>query len=1355
MINTPEETRTEKGENNPPLDPEECFQNLLVHSLYQRVVERGNEKPYQIDMLFKIPEKISIEGVAQESHLLKEKVQQKGKLTLFDIVSSTRRYFCLTLMLLTASSITNLLLPFTLKLFLGWYETQHPPTSQGILRILAFALVIFARGIISAKANEFFFKISLRANNVLSWVCIKKIFTLSPSSAFYLGSGRIAVLINSDLEKLANSVSKFTHILQTILEFVFTVVILFQLIGWFLTVLTAASILTILGIQKQIFKKFRVTDEQRRENIDLRSSLTEEMVSGIKSIKLSAAEKVIMENLDKIRQKEKIQLNSMLNRVGVNLALSWNVCSIAAFVVFTVNKLMSRSFDTGTIFATIMYLSRLGSKIDFLINCYTVVNTAMISLRRVNGLLLIRGGEELERSAESAGEGLERGEIEFKNFDGSWEDFELRNQVKNISGSFEVLGCVDQKAEHDSLPVESCCDFSELERIVISDINLKVKQGMFVAIVGPVGSGKSSLLRAVGKELKTINGQVKSKGSIAMVSQQAFLINDTLKNNILFGKEYKKEKYEAVVEMCQLLPDLEILQSGDQTEVGERGINLSGGQKQRISLARAVYSDSDIYLIDDCLSALDAHVGKEILKQVILGHLRGKTILMASHHTHFLDQTDFIYILKEGRISKSGQFKEINKSALFKSMGKKTVQNNSKEIQKDNKKLKQIAITSSREEQQSIKLQTKNINNLKNENSGRLTRKEQRKIGIVDAKVIHFYISKGGFCLFFATLAIFITTSVFSVTIDWWPAQWYQDHLDLPKQGYIGTYVELIIFFLFTSILKGYIFSFFASQSSYKIYRQMLLNLLRKPLMFFDTTPSGIIMNRMTDDTEINDLDFPRQFYNVINSIFIILTSFTLMAFASYLMLIILVIFIVLMTWVFKRYLTASSELKRILRMSRSPILSTVSEMVNGITQIRLYRYENALLKKWRFFQEVSVNSQLHESYCINWVLLFMYTAFSCTSLVVGLSFLAKRKFGLMTGDSSTLVGLVMQYVLTLVNLVYSFSNSLGKFMTELCVVERLKEYCDFTEFEADFSKKKDREVSEDWPSPAKFEIENLSIRYREGLPLVIKHLNLVVKAGEKVAIVGRTGSGKSTLILALMKIIEAAVDENKEIGTISVSGVDISKLGLHKVRKAMSVIPQDPNLLNGTLRFNLDHFGLASDTEILQVLNKVKFFETIKRDKIQERGLIGLPESSQSETENQFQTATTTDQETPSEGFYPIKQILEMKIEGKGANLSVGQRQLISIAKSLLEKSNIFLMDEATASVDKKLDQQIQKVILNEMKGRTVITIAHRLETILSYDRIVVMQNGEKVEEGSPAELMEEKGIFYGMMMESGIHHL
>ena len=329
---------------------------------------------------------------------------------------------------------------------------------------------------------------------------------------------------------------------------------------------------------------------------------------------------------------------------------------------------------------------------------------------------------------------------------------------------------------------------------------------------------------------------------------------------------------------------------------------------------------------------------------------------------------------------------------------------------------------------------------------------------------------------------------------------------------------------------------------------------------------------------------------------------------------------------------------------------------------------------------------------------------------------------------SSSTTGLTVQYVLTLSSIVRSLILSFGAFMTDASIVERLKEYCDFTEFEAPLKLVGDHQIPKTWPDEGGILFKGVNVRYREGLPLVIEDLNLNIKGGSKVALLGRTGSGKSTTMLTIARILELPDKSKGSVGSIKIDGVDISKIGLHKLRENIAFIPQDPYMVEGTLRFNLDQLGLCSDTEIIDILGRINFFETHQhnqKEKIEEEAYF---------IQNNR------------------KKSLDFMVQSHGGNLSLGQRQLICIARALLKKTKILIMDEATASIDKRMDDLIQKTILTQMTDATVLTIAHRLETVINYGHIVVMDKGQKIEEGTVEELVDLKGVFYSMLEKAGI---
>ena len=526
-------------------------------------------------------------------------------------------------------------------------------------------------------------------------------------------------------------------------------------------------------------------------------------------------------------------------------------------------------------------------------------------------------------------------------------------------------------------------------------------------------------------------------------------------------------------------------------------------------------------------------------------------------------------------------------------------------------------------------------------------------------------------------------------------------------------------------IAKVYLVGILSSNASFRIFEEMIKNLFKRKMSFFDTTPSGVILNRCVDDIEIVDYEYALNLKDVSEALFSVLGALSMTVFGSLLMVPILIAITFRVGSYFRRYIGSSVELKRLYRISRSRVFSCASEAINGHSSIRTYGYELAFMEKWKNAHNLSIRVLLHERLAKYVIIYQLYAIVDVVNVFVWIIFFFQKitGFGFFVGINT--IALVLASTTSINLMVYSFSTKMSEFINNTSVVERLEEYCNWDDFEADFDEPL---LQKQWPTDRKISIKRLSLRYREGLPLVLKGLDFEIEGGSKVGVVGRTGSGKSTLLLGLMRILEAAVDEDGDpLGEIEIDGVDISTIGLHLLRRNIKVIPQDPILLEGTIRSNIDPMEELEDGKILEIVDKTDLFEAIKGGKTNSKD--------------------RTDDER--------KNFLGYKIEQRGSNLSLGQRQLVCIARALASEPKILLMDEATASIDEKSDRTIQKVIKHELITTTVITIAHRLDTVIQYDKILVLRDGLKIEEGSPSELLLKRGHFYEMVGEGGEGYL
>uniref|UniRef100_G1M734 Canalicular multispecific organic anion transporter 1 n=1 Tax=Ailuropoda melanoleuca TaxID=9646 RepID=G1M734_AILME len=763
-------------------------------------------------------------------------------------------------------------------------------------------------------------------------------------------------------------------------------------------------------------------------------------------------------------------------------------------------------------------------------------------------------------------------------------------------------------------------------RVEDNCLNIKIPEGALVAVVGQVGSGKSSVLSAILGEMEKLTGVVQRKGSVAYVAQQAWIQNCIVQENILFGSVMQKQFYERVLEACALLPDLEQLPNGDQTEIGERGVNISGGQKHRVSLARAVYSGADIYLLDDPFAAVDVHIGKQLFEKVIgpSGILKNKTRILVTHNLTLLPQMDLIVVMESGKVAHMGTYQEL----LSK---------------------------------------TRNLTNLLQAFS------EQEKGETMKNKPT----------MPCAYLAAYLGQNLVGIGQNLWLSAWVKEakHMSefteweqirsnkLNIYGLLGLMQGLFV------CCGAYILTRGSLAASRTLHTQLLDNVLHLPLRFFETNPIGQIINRFTKDMFIIDIRFHYYLRTWVNCTLDVIG--TVLVIAGALPLFILgVIPLVFLYFTIQRYYVASSrQIRRLAGASRSPIISHFSETLSGVSTIRAFGHEQRFIQQNR---EV-VNENL---------VCFYNNVISNRWLSVRLEFLGNLMvffaalLAVLAANSieSAIVGLSISYALNV-------STN------------------DFVVDDVNKSGSPWRPPSQ-WPDKGIVEFINYQARYRDDLGLALQDITFQTHGEEKIGIVGRTGAGKSTLSNCLFRIVE------RSGGKIIIDGIDISTIGLHDLRGKLNIIPQDPVLFSGTLQMNLDPLDKYSDSELWQVLELCHLKEFVQ----------SLP-----------------------------KKLLHEISEG-GGNLSVGQRQLVCLARALLRKTKILILDEATASIDFETDNLVQTTIRKEFSDCTILTIAHRLHTIIDSDRVLVLDSGRITEFETPQNLICQKGLFFQMLTEAGI---
>ncbi|XP_059169113.1 multidrug resistance-associated protein 1-like [Physella acuta] len=815
---------------------------------------------------------------------------------------------------------------------------------------------------------------------------------------------------------------------------------------------------------------------------------------------------------------------------------------------------------------------------------------------------------------------------------------------------------------------------------ILRNINLKIEPGKLVAVVGSVGAGKSSLLLALLGEMNRTSGSSNINSSLAYVPQQAWIQNATVRDNITFGQEFDPTFYTTVIAACALNQDLEILPAGDLTEIGEKGVNLSGGQKQRISLARAVYSQADIYLFDDPLGAVDSHVGQHIFQHVIsnTGLLNRKTRVLVTHGIHLLSNVDLVVAMHDGKIVDSGGPEIVQ-------FGKKCFKNKTQFISDstniendydwDNSGNMFEKTTSKKKKMRSI-IQNNFGVTLKEQEDGsidrsKLTTLEETQIGKVKWEV-YLEIIKGYGGPYVLLTAVFIcgfhaAYNAAYITLTMWIGD---NHLfnntELPDQSLERNDLNrhYILYYLIWGSIQSFCVLIYSGLFQLRhvttcrwIHAKLINSVLRAPMSFFDTTPMGRILNRFSQDLDVLD-----------SAIFINLEQY---------------------------YIRTSCQLRRITSKNRSPVFAHFSETLSGLTVIRAHR------QQLRFTQDSHMKVDFFQR-----PMMIMYAANKWMQtrldiityiLIAGVTLFTISNRGEVAPG---LISLAITFILSITNNIALVTRMSSNLESNIVSVERIQEYSRIKN-EAHWILPDDSRLSGVWPLNGNIEFVNYSARYREGLDFVLRNINVSINAGEKIGIVGRTGAGKSSMVLALFRLIEAAS------GYIAIDGVDISKIGLHTLRHAVTILPQDPVLFAGSLRMNLDLSNKKSDIELWDSLEHANLKDFV--------------------------------QQLPNQ--------LEYNVGEGGENLSVGQKQLICLARTLLRKTKILVFDEATASVDIETDDFIQKTIRTAFRDCTVITIAHRIHTVMDYDRIIVLEQGKIIEVDSPSNLLQNsKSKFYSL---------
>ncbi|XP_072382028.1 ATP-binding cassette sub-family C member 4-like isoform X2 [Diabrotica undecimpunctata] len=1127
-------------------------------------------------------------------------------------------------------------------------------------------------------------RIGMRARAACSALVYRKLLKLSQASLNKTPGGKMVNLLSNDLQRF-DTASLYLHFIWVMpFQAAICFYIMYQSVG--IAALAGTAFMLVEGIAMQGYLS-RLQGKLRSkiaEKTDFRVKLMNELVAGIKVIKMYAWEKYFAKVVEAARTNELKSIAATSQIRGFHTALMVITERISLYVTIVTRVLLGNKLTASQVFTVAQLFNSLQAYLCFFFpNALMAYSEALTTIKRLEEILL------LEEKCKS--------EISLEGTKG-------RAIVKDVSSAW-----------NDNLD------------ITLSGVSFNIVPGSLCCVVGTVGSGKSSLLQMLLGELPIKSGKLEVSGDLSYASQEPWLFVSSVRENILFGKPYIKNRYEEVVQVCALETDFQQFPFGDKTIVEERGVSLSGGQRARLNLARAVYTSADIYLLDDPLSAVDTRVGKHLFEKCIKGFLGSKTRILVTHQLQFLKDADVIIVFEKGKIKKMGTFDELSENYL-KSLQEEETEDDLKDVslkQSPTEEIKQVL--------------TQNEEGPKENN-------EETCEGSIPfstyGKYFRFGTSWFGFCFM---VFLFFLAQAASNAGDLWVTYWVntvaanstttpsleivvanhtssesyskynysvmdeniplREEFTRDSNYYIIIYSVTICLALLLTPIRSLNFYRIIMNASRNLHKNMFSKVLQAPMRFFDTNPSGRILNRFSNDMGIIDEFLPRAMLDGTQMLLVLLGILILVFIKVVWMIIPAVLMGILFYYLRLLFLKTTQDVKRLEGVSRAPVYSHVIATLDGMTTIRASKCEDMVIQEFDGLMDNSSGAwYLYITACE----VFGFYLDCISTVFIGIVTYQFLIFDNSDPSSAGNAGLVLSQCLILTGMLQMGVRQTAEVANNMTSVERVLEY---TTLEKEREEKKQLSVNnlvptyksldKDWPQAGEVEFKNVFLRYTLDSAPVLRNLNLVFRAGEKIGVVGRTGAGKSSLVSALFRLSPLE-------GSVKVDGVDTVNVELHKLRSTISIIPQEPVLFSATVRYNLDPFETVSDEQIWDALEKVELKHSI------------------------------TD--------------LEMEIREGGSNFSTGQRQLMCLARAIVRNNKILVLDEATANVDPSTDALIQKTIRKNFKYCTVITIAHRLNTIMDSDKVLVMDAGQSVEFDHPHILLkDDEGYFSKMLKETG----
>lgn len=1253
------------------------------------------------DDLFDLPEYISTNTISQkinkhlqnmagdtmESNRMENSESTLGthvhiitnKLTLFKLLHKCFgwEFYSVGILKFIADS-TSFMGPLLLNKLIGFIEDKNEPIMYGYL----YASLIFVSALIGAFCNTHFtFWMSVVGLKIRSTVVTLLYRKILHSSNVQLKQqfnfGEIVNFMTTDNDRVVNSCASFHAFWSIPLQLIITLYLLNKQIGVsFLAGITFAIVL--IPINKIIANQIGKFSTKLMEYKDQRVRLIGEILRGITTIKLNVWEDHFLRNISKLRENEIKYLRGRKYLDALCVYFWATTPVLISILTFATYVLLGNKLDAKTVFTSMALLNMLIAPLNAFPWVLNGLTEAWVSLKRIQRMLDLPDADMSSYYSESP----------------SGIDLMLQDVILSINSNSNI----EQNSFNAPKDVLSPSGSSESKKTIsfenndifnLYDINISIPKGHLIGIMGEVGSGKSLLLNGILGEIIKVRGTIAvndiEKG-FAYVKQNPWLQRGTIRDNILFGKSYDYNRYKNILKACALSADLNSLPKKDLTLIGEAGNTLSGGQKTRISLARAVYADKDIYLLDDVLATLDPKVASYIFKHVILGLLNTKTRLLCTHQTRYLMYANLVIEMSKGRIINQGKPNEVLSDLEDYLLSSDSVES----------ELNNISISDLPKEMYQANKDEKDP----------LLDEEYKEKGKVRFGVYNCYIKAIGYYLAISIiLSMFLMQSSKNVT-DLWLSYWvthanttvtnitdstktlrleyFFDDYNMSTNYYLTVYTLLAIFNTLFTLMRAFMFAYGGIQAAISIHKQLLKIVVRAKAVFFDIQPLGRILNRFSSDIYTIDDSLPFIANILFAQLFGLIATIIIIAYGLPWILLVLAPLIPVYHWIQNHYRLTSRELKRLSSAALSPLYANFNETLHGLSTIRAFRTVARFKQENELLLEISQKTQFASFAVSQWLALRLQLI--GVALLAGVSNIAVLQHQYNIADPG-LIGLVITYTLSVTGLLSGVVNAFTETEREMIAVERVKQYLENVPIETI----KGDNPPYAWPSQGVIEFRDVVLKYREHLVPSLNNVSFVTRPAEKIGIVGRTGAGKSSLFNSLFRLTEI------NSGSILIDNVNIQSLQLNAIRSRLAIIPQNPFLFSGTIRENLDPLNQYPDLLIYKALEKCKIHSLVYR-------LGGL--------------GATLDE--------------------NGNNLSAGQRQLFCLVRAILHNAKIVCIDEATANVDQETDKFIQATIKSSFQTATVLTIAHRIRTIMYCDRVLVMGDGEVLEFEEPNLLIQ-----------------